>query len=114
MSAEEEESPKRTAPSSASTEKDPKIRIEALRKETKGDRKKMALTMKGEGCNRVEISHAFKEVTGGAGACTRAPGPRDLGPFPPFFLDRNGAKFQPLAHPIAAIGCASLFLLRHD
>lgn len=52
------------APSGAAAVKDPKSRVEELRKETKDDRKKMALTMKAEGYNRVEISHAFKEVTG--------------------------------------------------
>lgn len=64
MSNEEEENPKGMAPSSAAAAKDPKIRLEELRKEFKEDRKKMALAMKAEGYNRVEISHTFKEVTG--------------------------------------------------
>lgn len=64
MSGEEEDSGKGMAQSGAAETKDPKTRVEELKEETKGDRKKMALTMKAEGYNRVEISHAFKEVTG--------------------------------------------------
>jgi len=64
LSDDEEESKKGMAPSGAAAAKDPKTRAEELRKETKEDRKKMALTMKAEGYNRVEISHAFKQVTG--------------------------------------------------
>jgi hypothetical protein len=60
----DEESKKGMAPSGAATVKDPKTRVQELLKETKDDRKKTALTMKAEGYNRIEISHAFKEVTG--------------------------------------------------
>ena len=64
MSEDEEDIGKGMAPSGAAAAKDPKTRAEELNTETKEDRKKMAMTMKAEGYNRVEISHAFKEITG--------------------------------------------------
>lgn len=64
MSGEKKKSKKATVLSVAAIAKNPMERVKELMTETKGDRKKAALIMQGEGYRVGEIEHAFKIKTG--------------------------------------------------